>query len=115
MNLNMDFEITKPFLTEPGVKTFLSSMLKQCHVFKSEYKNYMINIGLFVVFLVILGGLLFYKYKGKLTEREKKQRDYEKQQYILNKIKNFQLNKQRANQELITGLPHWETEFDQIN
>ena len=111
---NMNFEITKPFLTEPGVKTFLSGMLKQCHEFKSEYKNYMLNIGLFIVFLIILGGLLLYKYKGKISEHEKKQKDYEIQQYILNKIKNFQMSKQRATQELITGLPHWETEFDKI-
>jgi hypothetical protein len=107
----MDFnvEITKPFLTEPGVKSFLNSTLKQCHEFKVNYYNYMFNIGIFIGFLILLGGLLLYKYKGKLTDDEKRQLDNVKQQYILSKIKNFQISKQRAKEELITGLPHWES------
>ena len=70
----------------------------------------MINIGLFSLFLFILGGLLYYKYKGKLSEQEKKQRDYEKQQYILSKIKKYKIDKQRMNEQLITGLPHWDVD-----
>jgi hypothetical protein len=107
----MDFnvEITKPILTEPGVKSFLNSTLKQCHEFKVNYYNYMFNIGFFIGFLILLGGLLLYKYKGKLTDDEKRQLDNVKQQYILSKIKNFQISKQRAKEELITGLPHWES------
>ncbi len=37
-----------------------------------------------------------------------------KKRYILSKIKNYQDTKIRAQQELITGLPHWESEFDVI-
>jgi hypothetical protein len=69
----------------------------------------MFNIGIFIGFLILLGGLLLYKYKGKLTDAEKRQLDNVKQQYILSKIKNFQISKQRAKEELITGLPHWES------
>jgi hypothetical protein len=53
-------------------------------------------------------GLAFY-HQGKLTDAEKRQLDNVKQQYILSKIKNFQISKQRAKEELITGLPHWES------
>lgn len=112
MNFNMEF--TKPLLTEPGVKYFLSNTLKQCHEFKDKYYNLLLNIGIFIGFLFILGSLLLYKYKGKLTEEEKIEKDNIKKQYILSKIRNFQMAKQKANQELITGLPHWETEFDVI-
>ena len=38
-----------------------------------------------------------------------------KKQYILSKIRNFQDAKIRAQQELITGLPHWENDTDIIN
>lgn len=116
MNFNMDFnmDFTKPLLTEPGVKYFLSNTLKQCHEFKDKHNNLVLNIGIFVGFLIVLGALLLYKYKGKLTEEEKEENDKIKKQYILSKIKNFQIAKQRANQELISGLPHWETEFDVI-
>jgi len=107
-------EFTKPILTEPGVKYFLSNTLKQCREFKDTYYNVLLNIGILFGFLVILGGFLLYKYKGRLTEEEKIEKDNIKKQYILSKIRNFQIAKQQANQELISGLPHWETEFDVI-
>jgi predicted negative regulator of RcsB-dependent stress response len=102
-------------LTEPGVTYFINETLKQCHSIKESYKNTIINIWLFVFFLIVLGILLVYKYKGKLTQQEIEEKEMQKKQYILSKIRNFQDAKIRAQQELITGLPHWETEFDIIN
>jgi len=109
------FENSRPMLTEPGVKYFINETLKQCHHFKEQYQNTVFNISLLVLFFVILAILLLYKYKGKLTPEEIEQRESIKKQYILSKIKNFQDAKIRAQQELITGLPHWENEFDIIN
>ena len=108
-------EIIKPMLTEPGVKYFLNETLKQCHIFKVKYQNIVFNILLFILFFIILGILLLYKYKGKLTPEEIEQNELEKKRYILSKIMNYQDAKIKAQQELITGLPHWENEFDIIN
>jgi len=113
MNFNNNY--AKPILTEPGVKYFLNETLKQCHVFKEKYNNMLFNIGVTIIFFIILGILLLYKYKGKLTPEEIEQKESIKKQYILSKIRNFQDAKIRAQQELITGLPHWENEFDIIN
>jgi hypothetical protein len=98
---------SKPLLIEPGVKYFLDNTLKQCHIFKTNYNNIMLNIGLFAIFILILGTVLLFKYKGKLTPTEKKQKDNQKKQYILSKIKNYNDAKKMAQQELISGLPHW--------
>jgi hypothetical protein len=106
---------SKPMLTEPGVKYFLNETLKQCHSFREKYNNMLFNVALFVGFLVILGILLLYKYKGKLTPQEIEQKEIDKKKYILSKIKNYQDARLRAQQELITGLPHLENEFDIIN
>jgi len=111
----MNDSFTKPILIEPGVKSFLNETLRQCRVFKNAYHNLLFNISIGVTFLVILAIILFFKYKGKLTPAEKEMRNRQKQQYILSKIQNFQEAKQRAHQELITGLPHWETEYDVVN
>jgi len=108
-------EHAKPRLTEPGVKYFLNETLKQCRVFKNSYNNLLFNISLGFAFLLVLGIILFFKYKGKPTPSEKEFKNRQKQQYILSKIQNFQEAKQRAHQELITGLPHWETEYDVVN
>jgi hypothetical protein len=103
--------INRPMLTEPGVKYFINETLKQCHKFKEEYQNTMFNIGLLFAFFIVLGILLLYKYKGKLTPEEIEQKEMLKKQYILSKIRNFKDAKIRAQQELITGLPHWENEI----
>jgi hypothetical protein len=113
--MNFDNTFAKPILTEPGVKYFLNETLKQCHSFKEKYNNMLFNIGITIIFFIILGILLLYKYKGKLTPEEIEQKETEKKHYIMSKIKNYQEAKLRSQQELITGLPHWETEFDTIN
>ena len=108
-------EVNKPMLTEPGVKYFLNETLKQCHKIKEKYNNTLFNIWLLIGFFIVLGIILLYKYKGKLTPEEIGEKELQKKQYILSKIRNFQDAKIRAQQELITGLPHWENEFDIIN
>ena len=102
-------DFTKPILTEPGTKFFLNETLKQCHVIRNKFHNILFNVGLFIFFLLILGGILLYKYKGKLTPVELERKNKEKQQYILSKIKIFQESKRKAHQELITGLPQWDS------
>lgn len=113
--MNFEEPVPKPILTEPGVKYFLNQALKQSHIIREKFHNTIFNIGMLILFLIILGGILVYKYKGKLTAVEIAQKNKEKQQYILEKIKKFQIAKQKAHQELITGLPQWENEYDIIH
>ena len=113
--MNYESEYIKPILVEPGVKYFLNETLKQCRLFKEKYNNIIFNIVIFVIFIFILATILLAKYKGKLTPSEKEQREQEKRQYILSKIKNYQQDKIKSQQELITGLPHWNSEFDTIH
>jgi hypothetical protein len=98
----------KPMLTEPGIKYFLSQTLKQCHKFKTTQMNNIYNLGLFFIFIFICASILFLKYKGKPTEEEKQIKEQQKKTYILSKIQNFKESKLRAQQSLITGLPHWD-------
>jgi len=108
-------EHSKPMLTEPGVKYFLNETLKQCHTFKEKHNNTLFNIGLLIGFFVILGVLLLYKYKGKLTREEIRENEESKKRYIMSKIRNYQQAKLRSQQDLITGLPHWESELESVN
>ena len=109
--MNVIQKYTKPKLIEPGVRYFLNETLKQCHIFKENYKNLIFNIGLLIFFILILGIVLLIKYKGKLTLEEIKQKEIEKKKYILSKIKNYQDARKKEEQELITGLPHWDKEY----
>ena len=112
--MNYD-EFSKPLLVEPGIKYFLHETLKKCKDYKEKYNNYLYNTGLFIFFILILGAILLYKYRGKLSTEEMHQKDREKKQYILSKIKNFQDAKRIAHQELITSLPNWDNEYELIS
>jgi len=106
--------IQKPRLTEPGVKYFLGQTLKQCKDFKDKYHYYIFNLSIFIGICMVVGIFLFFRYKGKPSPEEKAQKDREKQQYILSKIQMLQITKQKERQELITGLPSWSNNFDNI-
>ena len=67
---NQRWASPKPTLTEPGVKYFLNHALKQSHIIRENFHNTIFNVGMFIFFLLILGGILIYKYKGKLTPVE---------------------------------------------
>jgi hypothetical protein len=109
----MDLEdLSKPSLIEPGVKYFLNETLKQCHVVRDNFHNMVFNIGMLIAFLIVLAIILLYKYKGRLSPTEIASKNLEKQQYILSKIKTFQDAKRIAHQQLITGLPQWENEYE---
>jgi len=110
----MNYEEKTPYLIEPGVKYFLNETLKQCREYKNIYNNIILNISLFIGFFLILGLILLLKYKGKLTPLEKDIKNKEKHHYILSKIKNYQQSKLIGEQQLITGLPQWDNEYDLI-
>lgn len=108
-------ETSKPSLVEPGVKYFIHESLKKCNEYRIQYKNHIFNLIIFGTFVILVASILIYKYKGKLTASEKRMKDNEKKQYILSRIKNYQDAKRTAQQELITGLPHWEADDDVLN
>jgi large-conductance mechanosensitive channel len=113
--MNFENDYNPPTLIEPGVRYFLNETLKECYKFKEKYNNIIFNICLLIGFIIILLVILIVKYKGKLTPEEKEEKEQAKKQYILSKISNYQQAKLKEQQELITGLPHWDSEFDIIH
>ena len=96
---------TSPTLTEPGVYFFLKETLKQCREKKYKIYNKIFNILLFLSFIGILGGLLYYKYTGKLTPAEKKAREQKKEKFIFEKIKSIRDKVKKDHNLIITDLP----------
>lgn len=94
-------------LVEPGVKYFISCSLRQCREFKDKYINLLFNIGMFVLFVIIVSGILIYKYKGKITPIEREIINRKKQEYIVSKLQQIAVIKKQTSQRLITDLPNW--------
>jgi|SRR5210317_240807 len=103
--MNSSGIVYNPRLIEPGVKSFISSTLKDCRRLKDNYETVIFNISMFFIFIVIIGGFLLYHYRGKLTPSEIEIKNRKKQEYIVSKLQ--QMAHLRRNQGLITELPRW--------
>lgn len=101
----------RPYLTEPGVRYFINETLKQCHITKDKYYNIAFNIIAFLLFIIIIGFVLNYKYKGATDYNEKQRKEAEKKKYILGQIQKMQRMEKNNSMDLITNLPIWENEM----
>ena len=103
-----------PQLVAPGVKSFMDFTLRNCRQMKDSYMTVAVNIGLTVTFIVVLGGFLYYKYKGKPTREEVEQRKRQGQEYVMKKLgthvatRQMLSNQSKNDSSVITGLPMWE-------
>lgn len=98
----------EPKLIEPGVRYFLDATLKQCQKSREKYESLIFNLVIFLIFSFVIGLVLTYKYKGKMTLVEKEINSAKKQQYIMEKIKTMQQMQTKQQQQLITNLPFWD-------
>ena len=98
-------EFTKPSLTEFETKYYIRHSLKDAREFKDKYITIFVNILLFLIFVILVGGLLLYKYKGKLTPQEKKNKERKEKMYLFQKLHQYAFDKQKESQRLITNLP----------
>ena len=103
--LYMDY--IKPSLIEPGVRYFLNGTLKECRKFKDNYISVLFNISMVILLVVVIGGWLLYRYKGKPTPAELEVKERKKQEYIISKLQQLAFEKKRntPNTTMITGLP----------
>tara|TARA_B100000674_G_scaffold478641_1_gene475991 strand:- start:340 stop:651 length:312 start_codon:yes stop_codon:yes gene_type:complete len=101
----------RPYLTEPGVKYFINETLKQCHITKDKYYNFAFNVIAFLIFIIVIGLTLNYKYRGAMDFSEKQKREQEKKKYILGQIQKMQRLEKNNSMDLITNLPIWKNEM----
>ena len=89
-------------LVEPGTRYFLSSSLKHCKDYKYKYYNWILNISLACIIIMIVIIILYMSYHAKkdnITDTSSQN------EYVLNIIKNYQIERQKERNELITNLP----------
>lgn len=98
-------EVLKPTLTEFSTKYYIRHSLKEVRQIKDKYITIGVNILLLFIFVGAVGGLLYYKYKGKPTLEEKYIKEQQKKQYLFHKLQQYSNDKQKQSQNLITNLP----------
>ena len=110
--MNMD---TKPALIESGTKYFLRETLKSCNKKRTNYYNDLTNLGLLLGFILVFGGVIMYKYKTRPNEEARKKKERMKQNYILTKIQALTDAKYKEQNQSITNLPKFESDFVKLH
>lgn len=101
------YEKIAPKLVDYNIKVKLHDSLKKSYDFKVNFYNNIFNIALCVGFFVSLVILLYYRYKGKLSDEEMIAKENEKRIYVLNKLQQLNNIQTTKNNKLITNLPEF--------
>ena len=86
-------------------KVFLGGALRHSHEVKRKYINQIYNFGLAILLIVIFGGFLLFKYKGRLTPVEKAIKKRNEYEHVLVQLKKIESKQFKENQTLLTDLP----------
>jgi signal transduction histidine kinase len=108
-------DISKPTLTEPGVKYFLKETLKNCRIKKNIEFNQLMNLALLTSFVVISSVLLYYKYKTRPSDDDRKKIKQLKRDYFVNKVRQLEAKKAKQLDRQITNLPQFESPFELLH
>ena len=79
-----------PQLVENQVKNVLNYNLGECHQIKLKMTSLLYNMACVIFIGVVVGSILYYKYKGHQNIDERNQRENQKRDYILYNLRKFQ-------------------------
>jgi hypothetical protein len=96
-----------PRLIDNYTKFHLYDTLYSCHQTRVKYHTIIFNVFVFVLFVGVFGGTLYYCYKRKPTLEKSREQMARDQQFILSKIRFYQEQNQKIRESAspITGLP----------
>ena len=93
-----------PRLIENSAKNYLFQTLQKCHTNRVSIYYYALNFGVLLLFVGVVGAILYYCSKKKLTDYEKQQKIMKDQAYVLSKIRYYQEDKKERNRSQVTGI-----------
>lgn len=107
----MDVVDGAPKLIEDTAKNYLYATLQKVHYTRVRYYNIVYNVGVFLAFVAVVGGILYYLYRTKKTPVQNYNKLLRDQEYVLSKIRYYQEQKQIIDEKassyssMITDLP----------
>jgi hypothetical protein len=96
-----------PQLIEPNVKYCIFDNLQKCREHKSTIYAWIFNISGFLLLFSIIFIVLYFRRKEKLQPYEIEEKQRKEQQYVLSKIREYQMEKTKKpiSSSAITNLP----------
>ena len=98
----------KPKLVDNGVKYFFKEILKGCHNYKQNNYNSFYNLSMFLLFILVLGVILYTRYKGNKNSKSYYEKSMKDKEYIMSKLVYYNRqnidNQQKIRNNMITNL-----------
>jgi hypothetical protein len=94
----------QPSLIEATTKNYLFNTLKQCHTNRVNIYYYVFNIGIFLLFVAVVGTILYRCSVNKPTDYERQQKLLRDQQYVMSKIRYYKDEVENTENQHITRL-----------
>jgi hypothetical protein len=101
-----------PQLIENNASSHLQQTLHNCHVTRVNFYYYILNTSVLLLFVFVVGFILYYCYTNKPNDYEKQQNLLRDQEFIVSKIRFHQENmkqKREHHSSNITDLPFIQT------
>ena len=98
-------------LIDSTTKTFLMTALQNSHETRMKYYSIVFNFAVFIGFILVFGGALYYCYSAKRSPDEINYKMMKDQEYVLSKIRFYQEENKKIKDaakeysSLITDLP----------
>ena len=98
-------------LIDSTTKTFLMTALQNSHETRMKYYSIVFNFAVFIGFILVFGGALYYCYLAKRSPDEINYKMMKDQEYVLSKIRFYQEENKKIKDaakeysSLITDLP----------
>ena len=102
---------TMPKLVEANVRYFIDNSLRNVHESRMNTYSFFLNLSAVVMFVLVFGGILYYRYKSKPTPYEMQQKMKRDQEIIMSKIQMYQDDKKRGNYSDMTKMPFVDTDY----
>jgi hypothetical protein len=100
-----------PKLVEPNVRYFIDNSLKSVHEYKMNTYSFFLNFTAVALFVLVFGGILYYRYKSKPTPYEIQQKMKREQEIVMSKIRMYQDDRKRSNFSDMTKMPFVDTDY----
>ena len=93
-------------LVEPNMQNSMRNLLQNCHEWKTQYYNRIINASLLFMFILITSTTLYYcKTTKQSTTKEKIRNEQYKKEHTLRTLQNLQSINQKVQSERISSVP----------
>lgn len=107
-NNNQILSENMPKLVSVNLKKYIGNKLQECNYKKIKNNNLYFNIFFFIIFILILGSILIFKFKGFKNKNSSYKKQIRDKEYIMSKLifynKQNLDNKNRSDNNLINNL-----------